>query len=78
MEIQLRNVMKNLQKSVNQIIKITNNIETNYPELYAVLDETPLTIPYQVSPNMNIAIMEDYLDSLQQILNHYIKNHPTA
>jgi hypothetical protein len=67
--------MKRLQKSINQI---TNNIETNYPELYAVLDQTPLTIPSVVNPEISIDLMEDYLDSLKQILNHYIKNHPTA
>jgi hypothetical protein len=70
--------MKNLQNTITEITKITSNIETNYPELYATLDETPLTIPSEPYPKMNIEIMEDYLDSLKQILNHYIKNHHTA
>lgn len=70
--------MKTFQKSINKIVKITNNIEVNYPELYAILDETPMTIPSKIHPHMDIAILEDYLDSLKQILNHYIKNHPTT
>ena len=67
--------MKKIEKSMHQIIALTSNIETNYPELYATLDETPLTIPSVIHPKINSAIMEDYLDSLQQILNHYIENH---
>jgi hypothetical protein len=68
--------MKKLQKNIH-VLEITNNIETNYPELYAVLDETPLTIPSVINPEINIDVMEDYLDSLKQILNHYIENHQT-
>ncbi|WP_299667869.1 hypothetical protein [uncultured Polaribacter sp.] len=70
--------MKTLQKSTTQILKITNHIETNYPELYAVLDENPLTIPSEGNPAITIDLLEEYLDSLKQILNHYIKNHHSA
>ena len=69
--------MKKLHTSIRQIMAITNNIETNYPELYAVLDETPLTIPSETHPSINTDLMEDYLDSLKQILNRYIENHQT-
>ena len=67
--------MKTLQDIENQIIRLTTSIEVNYPELYATLDENPITIPKVVDPDMNIAIMEDYLESLKQILKQYIKTH---
>ncbi|MGK0412741.1 MAG: hypothetical protein ACJA1B_000941 [Polaribacter sp.] len=63
--------MKTFQNKITQILKITSTIETNYPELYAVLDETPLTIPTSENPNMTVDLMEEYLDSLTQILKKY-------
>tara|TARA_R110001606_G_scaffold398846_1_gene579225 strand:+ start:6565 stop:6768 length:204 start_codon:yes stop_codon:yes gene_type:complete len=63
--------MKTFQKRIAQILKITSNIEANYPELYAILDETPLTIPTSENPNMTVDLMDEYLDSLKQILKKY-------
>ena len=65
--------MKTLQDIENQIITLTTSIEVNYPELYATLGENPITIPSKMHPDMNI--MEDYLESLKQILKQYIKTH---
>jgi len=70
--------MKTLQDIQTQIIKITTNIETNYPELFAMLDENPITIPSVIHPKMSINVMEDYLESLKQILAQYIKTHRKA
>lgn len=70
--------MKTLQDIQTQIIKITTNIETNYPELYAMLDENPITIPSAIHPKMSINVMDDYLESLNQILAQYIKTHRKA
>lgn len=67
--------MKTLQDIENQIIRLTLSIEVNYPELYATLDENPITIPSKGHLDMNIKIMEDYLESLKQILKQYIKTH---
>ena len=67
--------MKTLQEIENQIIRLTMSIEVNYPELYATLDENPITLPSKVHPDMNINIMEDYLESLKQILKQYTKTH---
>ena len=52
--------MKTLKDIQNQITKLTTNIETNYPELYVMLAENPMTIPSKVHPEMNIKIMEDW------------------
>jgi hypothetical protein len=67
--------MKTLQNILTQITQLTSNIETNYPELYATLGENPTTIPSMAHPDINKTIMEDYLDSLKQILKQYIITH---
>ncbi|TXE16736.1 hypothetical protein ES692_11800 [Psychroserpens burtonensis] len=67
--------MKRLQDIENQIIRLSNSIAVNYPELYATLDENPVTIPSKVHPDIEIKNMEDYLESLKQILKQYIKTH---
>nr|WP_321230086.1 hypothetical protein [uncultured Psychroserpens sp.] len=67
--------MKTLQDIENQIIRLTTSIEVNYPELYANLDENPITIPTKVHPDMDVAIMEEYLESLKEILKEYTKTH---
>ena len=67
--------MKTLQDIENQIIRLTTSIEVNYPELYETLDENPVTIPSKVHPDINIKIMEDYLESLKQILKQYTITH---
>jgi hypothetical protein len=67
--------MKTLQDIEIQIIRLTTSIEVNYPELFVTLDENPITIPSKTHPDMNITIMEDYLESLKQILRQYTKTH---
>ncbi|WP_340156640.1 hypothetical protein [uncultured Winogradskyella sp.] len=67
--------MKTLQDIEKQIIRLTTSIEVNYPELYATLDENPMTIPTNAHPDMTVSIMEDYLESLKQILKQYTKTH---
>jgi hypothetical protein len=67
--------MKSLQDIENQIITLTTSIEVNYPELYAMLDENRMTIPTEIHPDMNVSIMEEYLESLKEILKQYIKTH---
>lgn len=67
--------MKTLQDIVTQITQLITNIETNYPELYALLEEDPLTIPSVAHPEMNKSIMEDYLESLKKILKHHLETH---
>ena len=70
--------MKKLHKILNEITELTLNIETNYPELYRSLDENPLTLPVIQHPHMDKAIMQEYLESLKQLLNHYLDEHKTA
>ena len=67
--------MKTLQDIEDQIMRLTLSIDINYPELYAKLDENPITLPSKIHPDMDIKVMEDYLGSLKQILKQYIKTH---
>lgn len=63
--------MKNQNKLLQEITIITAKIETNYPELYRNLDENPITLPESSDPNINKQSLEDYLESLKQLLKHH-------
>ena len=65
--------MDELQRTYNKINKLTTLIASKYPELYRSLNENPLTIPTINNPSIDIAIMKDYLDSLEQLLAHHSK-----
>ena len=70
--------MEDLRKVVVEIEKLTTNIETNYPELYRSLDENPLTIPSEQHPYINKEAMQEYLESLNQLLKHYLESHNSS
>lgn len=63
--------MKNQNKLLREITKLTAKIETNYPELYRNLDENPITLPESNDPNINKQVLENYLESLKQLLKHH-------
>ncbi len=67
--------MKNLHGILTEITQLTTNIETNYPELYRSLDENPMTIPVSDHPHIDKKIMEEYLESLKQLLEHHLETH---
>lgn len=67
--------MKNLHSILRDITQLTNTIETNYPELYRSLDENPLTLPVNNHPHIDKKAMEAYLESLRQLLKHYLETH---
>ena len=58
-----------------EVTQLTTNIETNYPELYRFLDENPLTIPAVNHPHIDKQIMEEYLNSLKQLIKHHLETH---
>ncbi|WP_339628570.1 hypothetical protein [uncultured Maribacter sp.] len=70
--------MNDLRKVVDEIEKLTTNIETNYPELYRSLDENPLTIPTKQNPHIDKEVMQEYLESLKQLLKHHLETHKSA
>ena len=67
--------MKTLHDIEDKIVRLTTSIEVNYPELYATLDENPITIPSKIHPDITLSDIEDYFESLKQILKQYIKAH---
>ncbi|GAA4941004.1 hypothetical protein GCM10023314_12390 [Algibacter agarivorans] len=66
------NVLQNIE---NDIVRLTTLIKTEYPELYIFLEETPITVPSVNDPDINIKVMEDYNESLKQLLKHHIETH---
>lgn len=67
--------MNNLQSIVSEISQLIKTIETNYPELYQFLDENPVTIPSEKNPTIDNKVMQEYLESLKQLLMHHIATH---
>ncbi|AOW22055.1 hypothetical protein [Urechidicola croceus] len=67
--------MKDLNSVLAAISKLTGEIETNHPELYQFLDENPITIPSVDHPNTKLKIMNDYLNSLKELLRHHLETH---
>lgn len=65
--------MKSLQDIETEIMELTTDIETNYPELYQFLNENPVTVPASRRPHITVKIMNDYLESLKQLLRHHIE-----
>jgi hypothetical protein len=67
--------MNTLKDLLTEITQLTYNIETNYPELYRTLDENPMTIPATSHPHIDKEVMQDYLESLKQLLKHHLETH---
>jgi uncharacterized protein YnzC (UPF0291/DUF896 family) len=65
--------MNNLQNTLKEISQLTKTIETNYPELYKYLDENPMTIPSQSNPSIDKKILQEYLESLRQLVKNHIE-----
>ncbi|WP_421812052.1 hypothetical protein [Flagellimonas sp.] len=67
--------MRELNSILDRITTLTNTMESQYPELYQFLDENPITLPLLPHPEMNKEVMESYLQSLQELLDHHVKTH---
>jgi hypothetical protein len=67
--------MKDLKRLLAQITELTTKIETDYPELYHFLDESPITLPDVPHPDMGEAVLQEYLDNLQELLDHHLTTH---
>ncbi|PZX92057.1 hypothetical protein DOS84_17300 [Flavobacterium aquariorum] len=59
----------------NRILKTTMLIRMDYPELSKYLLEMPETIPVIDNPEMNKKVLNEYLNSLKEILDKYAPNH---
>lgn len=67
--------MKTLNQLMQDIIRLTTQIETNYPELYKYLSETPLTLNDVPEKSVDTTELEQYLATLKSQLLHHIDTH---
>ena len=64
--------MQRLQVILQEITQLTSNMETNYPEIYRYLDEDPLTISTIEGDRPDLAVFEQYLNTLKTKLKTYL------
>lgn len=67
--------MKSINQLMQEIIQITAEIETKYPELYVYLNETPLDICETKEKTISTSDLKDYLATLKSQLQHHIETH---
>lgn len=65
--------MKYFKDLLLDISDLIATIETHYPELYKFLGENSLTIPSIDHQDINIAVVQDYLEGLKQLLKHQLE-----
>lgn len=68
-------MMVTLKQLMQDIIQITTVIETDYPELYKYLGETPVSIGETKEKTVMIDDLKEYLESLKAQLEHHIETH---
>ncbi len=66
--------MKTIDELNDDILKISLKIQTEYPEISKYLTEMPVTIPNVSSPEINVATLSEYYESLKIMLKDYIEN----
>lgn len=63
--------MKTVKKLLTEISDLIVEIETHYPDVYKYLDENPITIPNMEHPKIDAQELNDYLESLRDLLKKY-------
>lgn len=66
------NIMQTEKEVNSKILKITMSIQEKYPELSKYLLEMPMTIPDVTNPEINIKVLNDYVNSLEVFYKRYI------
>jgi hypothetical protein len=67
--------MKTKDELNANILKITMTIREEFPELLKYLNEMAITIPDEKNPEINFRLLQDYYDSLVNLLRKYAPNH---
>lgn len=67
--------MKTEAELNKNIVKMSMTIRNEFPELMKFLNEMPITIPNLENPEINIKTLQDYYDSLEDLLRKYAPNH---
>lgn len=65
---------KNNNNPLQELSALLLDIETNVPELYRFLDETPSCISNS-DANVDNKVLREYLESLQRLKSHYDEEH---
>lgn len=52
-----------------EIMKLTEQIKLQFPEVYRNLNEMPITIPNTATPEIKNKHLEDYVQSLKALIN---------
>ncbi|UEG50725.1 hypothetical protein LK994_04460 [Ferruginibacter lapsinanis] len=62
----------NTEKQLTEtILKTTMMINEKYPELSKYITEMPVTVPDEESPEITIKNLQDYSDSLNNLIKKY-------
>jgi DNA repair ATPase RecN len=59
----------------SSIFKITNKMDSDFPELLKYINELPEQLTSQKKKDINCSDLEDYLDSLKQLMTQYAQQH---
>ena len=68
-------LMKTNAELNENILKMTMIIRNEFPELLKFLNEMNITLPDKNSPEINTKILQEYYDSLCDLLSKYVCNH---
>lgn len=68
--------MKTEKELNDDILKITMNIYERHPELSKFITEMPVTMPDKPTPEISIKHLQNYYDSLNDLMKKYDTNHP--
>jgi hypothetical protein len=67
--------MKSVAELNGNILKITETIHNEFPELMPFLNEMTITIPDLALPEIDNKALKDYYNSLKNLLMKYAPNH---
>lgn len=67
--------MKEMSQLMQEILQLTTEIETRYPELYKFLGETPVDICDTPAKTICTEDLKSYLETLKSQLQHHIETH---
>lgn len=69
--------MENENEINAKIMEVTLKIQDEHPELVEFLNEMPVTVPNKNKPEINTKQLEDYYDSLVNMVEHIETSLPT-
>ncbi len=58
-----------------EIIDISSEMESRYPELYKYINETPLSLGNSTEKEISVMDLESYLNTLKEQLKDFMKTH---